>query len=123
MVSAIVISLRIFLLLISFCNLTHSFFFFSSRRRHTRYWRDWSSDVCSSDLPWSFLLNRKTSRSTDSKCMAGHRLTVEVIGPGGDVRTYLAAFIHNRQTLHPQDSINGCPRADGKVLSYRFARL
>src|SRR3712207_3968829 len=27
-------------------------FFFSSRRRHTRYWRDWSSDVCSSDLFW-----------------------------------------------------------------------
>ena len=26
------------------------FFFFSSRRRHTRCWRDWSSDVCSSDL-------------------------------------------------------------------------
>src|SRR3712207_1900382 len=26
------------------------FFFFSSRRRHRRYWRDWSSDVCSSDL-------------------------------------------------------------------------
>src|SRR5258707_11302529 len=24
--------------------------FISSRRRHTRYWRDWSSDVCSSDL-------------------------------------------------------------------------
>src|SRR3712207_7702827 len=28
----------------------YTFFFFSSRRRHTRYWRDWSSDVCSSDL-------------------------------------------------------------------------
>src|SRR5207253_8537697 len=27
-----------------------SFFFFSSRRRHTRWPRDWSSDVCSSDL-------------------------------------------------------------------------
>src|SRR5690606_40910755 len=27
-----------------------SFFFFSSRRRHTRFSRDWSSDVCSSDL-------------------------------------------------------------------------
>src|SRR5206468_7475356 len=26
-------------------------FFFSSRRRHTRSDRDWSSDVCSSDLP------------------------------------------------------------------------
>src|SRR5207253_3901868 len=32
-------------LLIFFC------FFFSSRRRHTRWPRDWSSDVCSSDLP------------------------------------------------------------------------
>src|SRR3712207_4394809 len=30
------------------CRMT--IFFFSSRRRHTRYWRDWSSDVCSSDL-------------------------------------------------------------------------
>src|SRR6266496_5608918 len=29
------------------------FFFFSSRRRHTRSLRDWSSDVCSSDLPRS----------------------------------------------------------------------
>src|SRR3989442_9476760 len=28
------------------------FFFFSSRRRHTRCGRDWSSDVCSSDLSW-----------------------------------------------------------------------
>src|SRR5438876_9338948 len=27
-------------------------FFFSSRRRHTRWTGDWSSDVCSSDLPW-----------------------------------------------------------------------
>src|SRR6266498_4980619 len=29
---------------------THYDFFFSSRRRHTRCGRDWSSDVCSSDL-------------------------------------------------------------------------
>src|SRR5439155_2889595 len=29
-----------------------SLFFFSSRRRHTRWPRDWSSDVCSSDLAW-----------------------------------------------------------------------
>src|SRR5699024_11361492 len=35
-------------------------FFFSSRRRHTRSKRDWSSDVCSSDLPYRKvdLLNR-----------------------------------------------------------------
>src|SRR5690606_40230468 len=30
-------------------------FFFSSRRRHTRFSRDWSSDVCSSDLTSSIL--------------------------------------------------------------------
>src|SRR5690606_40783234 len=29
---------------------TRTSFFFSSRRRHTRFSRDWSSDVCSSDL-------------------------------------------------------------------------
>src|SRR5438874_10382849 len=34
--------------LLSFC--VFVFFFFSSRRRHTRSLRDWSSDVCSSDL-------------------------------------------------------------------------
>src|SRR5690606_40768609 len=36
-----------------------SFFFFSSRRRHTRFSRDWSSDVCSSDLNFrsNFLLH------------------------------------------------------------------
>src|SRR5437867_10575846 len=28
----------------------YGFFFFSSRRRHTRSYGDWSSDVCSSDL-------------------------------------------------------------------------
>src|SRR5437870_13516721 len=32
------------------CKVFFFFFFFSSRRRHTRWPRDWSSDVCSSDL-------------------------------------------------------------------------
>src|SRR5476651_1837893 len=39
------------------------FFFFSSRRRHTRYWRDWSSDVCSSDLRPRRLLDAETPRT------------------------------------------------------------
>src|SRR5690606_26217359 len=34
------------------------FFFFSSRRRHTRFSRDWSSDVCSSDLDSSYRVDR-----------------------------------------------------------------
>src|SRR5207245_3594140 len=33
-------------------------FFFSSRRRHTRCYRDWSSDVCSSDLSWTALIQQ-----------------------------------------------------------------
>src|SRR5690606_40421284 len=32
------------------CSFMFVYFFFSSRRRHTRFSRDWSSDVCSSDL-------------------------------------------------------------------------
>src|SRR5256885_11443146 len=35
------------------------FFFFSSRRRHTRLQGDWSSDVCSSDLPTSAELKER----------------------------------------------------------------
>src|SRR5439155_3816361 len=36
------------------------FFFFSSRRRHTRWPRDWSSDVCSSDLdPFDIMVRKR----------------------------------------------------------------
>src|SRR2546429_2470236 len=38
------------------------FFFFSSRRRHTRCSRDWSSDVCSSDLLGRESLGRARKR-------------------------------------------------------------
>src|SRR5438094_9451992 len=36
-------------------------FFFSSRRRHTRSYGDWSSDVCSSDLGLAQVLGLKTN--------------------------------------------------------------
>src|SRR2546430_11832298 len=38
------------------------FFFFSSRRRHTRFDCDWSSDVCSSDLPDEEAQRKQTCR-------------------------------------------------------------
>src|SRR3712207_7670126 len=47
-----------------FNGIVHDFFFFSSRRRHTRYWRDWSSDVCSSDLMVADNLKRIERKST-----------------------------------------------------------
>src|SRR5207245_7331570 len=42
------------------CGVACMIFFFSSRRRHTRCYRDWSSDVCSSDL------ERDAARTADS---------------------------------------------------------
>src|SRR5690606_27846043 len=41
-------------------------FVFSSRRRHTRFSRDWSSDVCSSDLMWSHATSWKPKSKTKS---------------------------------------------------------
>src|SRR5207253_4308506 len=39
-------------------------FFFSSRRRHTRWPRDWSSDVCSSDLVLALGARRAAHRAS-----------------------------------------------------------
>src|SRR3712207_9497183 len=58
-------------------------FFFSSRRRHTIYWRDWSSDVCSSDLPTT--ATPRTRRPSSSEHTgAGRRASPTVRRrPGG----------------------------------------
>src|SRR5690606_39703617 len=46
-------------------------FFFSSRRRHTSFSRDWSSDVCSSDLACVFgIAARFVSRPLQPRCLA-----------------------------------------------------
>src|SRR5437879_11941454 len=43
------------------------FFFFSSRRRHTRYIGDWSSDVCSSDLSIRKGYEARTRRDSQTR--------------------------------------------------------
>src|SRR5436309_9466145 len=57
-------------------------FFFSSRRRHTRFSRDWSSDVCSSDLharrhahqpPARPLWHRRAARVLFTRGIGAHR--------------------------------------------------
>src|SRR5215217_5001298 len=68
------------------------FFFFSSRRRHTRYWRDWSSDVCSSDL-----------RKVDLRAMAAIR-RLQANPELGEFRIH-AALAH--QGIHLSPSICG----------------
>src|SRR5207245_5341003 len=43
-------------------------FFFSSRRRHTRCYRDWSSDVCSSDLGLIADRDEPADANANSEC-------------------------------------------------------
>src|SRR5437868_9174086 len=83
-------------------------FFFSSRRRHTRSKRDWSSDVCSSDLDWlreidivvhcarpstyengeQRFLPRQVDEIVEVQGVEGNRLTVNPLfeGTGADLK-------------------------------------
>src|SRR5690606_40949223 len=47
-------------------------FFFSSRRRHTRFSRDWSSDVCSSDLAAGGVVVGQRQQRVEFGEVAGH---------------------------------------------------
>src|SRR5437763_16527377 len=60
------------------------FFFFSSRRRHTIYIGDWSSDVCSSDLAGSCrgsrCFNAREARSCACRIRASAPVMISEIG-------------------------------------------
>src|SRR6266542_1612124 len=61
--------------------MTGVFFFFSSRRRHTRCYRDWSSDVCSSDLAWRHVPESQDADATGPVDLTGGALvTLGLIG-------------------------------------------
>src|SRR5260370_36886240 len=58
------------------------YFFFSSRRRHTRFKCDWSSDVCSSDLEFTFVPGKFTRARANGPLNGGclqHRTAVRHI--------------------------------------------
>src|SRR5215208_7907201 len=73
-------------MIMSYCS---SVFFFSSRRRHTRWPRDWSSDVCSSDLA----IDAAAHRDRDASRLRGgpedrpervrERVDRELVAPDG----------------------------------------
>src|SRR5256885_16594348 len=62
------------------------FFFFSSRRRHTRLQGDWSSDVCSSDLAPRVLQSFPVAPSTGEAPKAGETVTVAIFAAGDRVK-------------------------------------
>src|SRR5256885_7961348 len=85
-----------------FLSMTMPFFFFSSRRRHTRLQGDWSSDVCSSDLRphirrliWRFTPDLQVAVT---QVIAGDADAVEVLGPPDNVKRAQAA---PNLTLYP----------------------
>src|SRR3712207_8168292 len=84
------------------------FFFFSSRRRHTRYWRDWSSDVCSS---------RSVGEDTASP--------PAVDGGGGEVRDdgSVAWAVGRRPHVVERSSVVGVARGDVEVGGRCDARV
>src|SRR5215510_11097050 len=65
------------------------FFFVSSRRRHTRWPRDWSSDVCSSDLGEKMQAVRRTVEK-----VAASGTTVFISGESGTGKELVARAIH-----------------------------
>src|SRR5206468_4911011 len=84
------------------------FFFFSSRRRHTRSDRDWSSDVCSSDLGD----NQIQLRLTDANGQRVRDLTITV--PAAGTMQDLLDALNNNSTgvgLYGQFSLD----ANGQI--------
>src|SRR2546429_6151535 len=78
------------------------FFFFSSRRRHTRCSRDWSSDVCSSDLDVAAdCFRREPSRSLDRLQSFRMREFVR-IGPPEEVLAFRQQWMERAQALAAQ---------------------
>src|SRR5256885_3546884 len=66
-------------------------FFFSSRRRHTRLQGDWSSDVCSSDLPCSVEVASEYRYRTS---VPHPKTLVVTISQSGETADTLAALRH-----------------------------
>src|SRR4051794_41629357 len=80
-------------------------FFFSSRRRHTRWTGDWSSDVCSSDL-------RRAADSSSSSCCRPVKLM-----PREHLRYRAINFTGRQHELEELSAALRAARAQGAALS------
>src|SRR5216684_5357906 len=85
------------------------FFFFSSRRRHTRCSRDWSSDVCSSDLADDAVIRKAAPDE------GAHRRLGRVIGRGHGIEAAGAAFVLDAER-RAEERQDGLPRYRGELV-------
>src|SRR2546422_2004410 len=91
------------------------FFFFSSRRRHTRCSRDWSSDVCSSDLPREDIRPRGEAHRSDRWREAD--LHGWVVGAPAALRNRAAAAVVCRGVVAGSvDGVGAC----GPCMDFRM---
>src|SRR3712207_7753850 len=91
------------------------FFFFSSRRRHTRYWRDWSSDVCSSDLEFFF------SDGASSDPLAVRRDLVFGVRGHPVEATTARHYVPRRGTVVGKENVRSEERRVGKECRSRWS--
>src|SRR5690625_1867430 len=83
-------------------------FFFSSRRRHTRWPRDWSSDVCSSDLALSPLSPGAFGLALLRTRLVGDRARPGAVRPAPG-RALRPAVLPPRSSWRPVARTTGCP--------------
>src|SRR5256886_16852415 len=103
------------------CAVLFIFFFFSSRRRHTRFDCDWSSDVCSSDLATS----GADTLGAGSRSASGPRFLVYsgLSLPAGRSSLSLYAYDRYRLRAHGYDStVVQVPRGNVLALGVRLGR-
>src|SRR2546422_3204671 len=100
------------------------FFFFSSRRRHTRCSRDWSSDVCSSDLilvPYPYATDDHQRRNAEVLVRAGAaEMILDAALDGERLGTALRALLEDagrRATMAARARALGRPDAAERVAT------
>src|SRR5256884_7400979 len=92
-------------------------FFFSSRRRHTRCSRDWSSDVCSSDL-YSYLIGDAGNQITIGNEMARAHVWKRA---GASAEQTLTRFFRYGRVLDELNDLRSEERRVGKECRSRWS--
>src|SRR5207248_2805685 len=90
-----------------------SCFFFSSRRRHTRSYGDWSSDVCSSDLGEYEFPARVSVLQALEIIAAGRMVKHRLMVPEGLTTAEVLALVRDAPAL---DGDVGPPPGEGELL-------